>query len=109
MRVGDSSAAKSLGKSVAIELRILARARDGTNVDETLDAVGSEEGEKGFDGTIGMADVENGRCEMIRFGRMNRGCGLTAGLESGSFFACRIFRHGCDSEAGVSFSEAIQT
>ena len=65
MRVGDARAAKSLRKRVArhggqaIELRIVARARDGAHVDETLDAVGFEEGEKVFDGAIGMADGED--------------------------------------------------
>ena len=73
MRVGDARAAKSLRKRVArlrgqarhggqtIELRIMARARNGAHVDEALDAVGFEKGEEIFDRAIGMADGEDKR------------------------------------------------
>lgn len=61
MRVGDAGAAESLRKCVtclrsqarhggqAIKLRIVARTRDGADVDETLDAVSFEEREEIFE------------------------------------------------------------
>ena len=79
VRVGDARAAKGLRKRIArlrgqarrvgqvrhvgqaVELRIVARARDGAYVDETLNAVGFEQSEKIFDGAIGMTDGEDER------------------------------------------------
>lgn len=61
MRVCDSDAAKRCGKGVAIELRIVARARNGANVHEALDAVGFEECDKVRKRAVGMADGEQER------------------------------------------------
>src|SRR6185437_4287727 len=61
MRVGDVRAAQGSGEGGAIELRIVARARNGANVHEALDAVGFEQREKFGDGAIRVANRENKR------------------------------------------------
>lgn len=61
MRVRNARAAKGLRKRVAIELRIVARARDGAHVDQALNIVRFEKREKFLHGAIGMADSENGQ------------------------------------------------
>ena len=59
MRVGDAGGANGGSEGVAVELRIVARAGNGADVDEAFDVVRFEEREEFADGVIGVADGED--------------------------------------------------
>jgi hypothetical protein len=61
MRVGDAGGANGGSEGFAVELGIVARARNGADVDQALDVVSFEEREKFADGMIGVADGEDER------------------------------------------------
>ncbi len=56
MDIGEAGRGESLGEGLAIELRVVSRARDGADVHELLDVVLGEERQDFVQGARGVTD-----------------------------------------------------
>jgi hypothetical protein len=59
MRVSDPRATQGPGQRVTTELRVVSRAWNCPNVDDTINAVGGEQADEFVDRPCGMPDSEN--------------------------------------------------
>jgi len=82
---------EALGQRGLVELRIMARAGDRTDVDEALDAIGLQHRHERLDRQRGVPESENGGVRPIRFLRWRMfahdGCGERAGCRVNTLVA----------------------
>ena len=74
---------EALGQRGLVELRIMTRARDRTDVDEALDVIGLQHRHKRLDRQCGVPESEDGAVRPMRFSRWrmfaHAGCSERAG------------------------------
>src|ERR1700746_198994 len=90
MHIFEMMRFEALGQRGLVELRIMTRARDRTDVDEALDVIGLQHRHKRLDRQCGVPESEDGTVRPMRFLRW------------------RMFAHdGCSERAGGSLSSLL--